>query len=84
MAPSKKRAGEEKHRKRVIRNKTKVLNKQFRKRSGSVFRKVNQLWLLTEARIYLVMCQNEQVYIYKSTDQPGWPPLGADIVSHLT
>ena len=45
---------------------------------------MNELTQIADAKIYFVMDRNEKFQIYKSTDQPGWPPSEQEMVSSPT
>ena len=42
---------------------------KVRKRTKSLFKKMNELTQIANAKIYFVMNRNERFQIYKSTDQ---------------
>jgi len=63
-------------------NKRRAVREKFQKQSSSFFRKKNELSQVAEADIYVAILHNDKLYIYTSTDRPGWPPSQQDIVSH--
>ena len=62
----------------VKRQKTDV---QFRRRRISLFRKAYLLGKLCDADICVVIHRNNDYFIYKSKDDPLWPPSFQDMVS---
>ena len=62
----------------VKRQKTDV---QFRKRRIGLFRKAYMLGKLCDADICVIIHRNNNYFIYKSMDDPLWPPSFQDIVS---
>jgi len=65
-----------------VRTEKHIVREKARKRTKSLFKKANELALITNAQVYLVINRNAKYQIYKSTDQPGWPPSEQEIVSH--
>ena len=45
---------------------------------------MNELAQIADAKIYFVMDRNERFQIYKSTDQPEWPPSEQEMINRLT
>ena len=63
-----------------IRIERHIVREKARKRTQSLFRKANELAQIADANIYVVINRNDKYQIYKSTDQPGWPPSEQEMV----
>ncbi len=63
-----------------IRTERHIVREKARKRTQSLFRKANELAQIADANIYVVINRNDKYQIYKSTDQPGWPPSEQEMV----
>ena len=53
-----------------VRTQRHINREKVRKRTTSLFKKMNELAQIADAKIYFVMNRNERFQIYKSTDQP--------------
>jgi hypothetical protein len=67
-----------------VRTQRHIDREKARKRTKSLFKKMNELAQIADAKIYFVMDRNERYQIYKSTDQPGWPPSEQEMVNRPT
>ena len=63
-----------------IRTQRHIIREKARKRTKSLFRKANELAQIADANIYLVIDRSGKYQIYKSTDEPGWPPSEQEMV----
>ena len=52
-----------------------MIEQKFQKRSASLFRKANQLAVITGVDIYLQIYRpdKDRYTVYSSTEHPGWP-----------
>ncbi len=66
-----------------IRTQRHIVREKARKRTKSLFRKANELAQIADANIYVVIARSGKYQIYRSTDQPGWPPSEQEMVSRL-
>jgi hypothetical protein len=65
-----------------VRTQRHIDREKARKRTKSLLKKMNELAQIADAKIYFVIDRNERYQIYKSTDQPGWPPSEQEMVNH--
>ncbi len=54
---------------------------KVRKWTKSLFKKMNELTQITNAKIYFIMNRNERFQIYKSTDQFKWSSLKQEMIN---
>jgi len=66
-----------------IRSQRRVEREKFYKRGSSWTKKGDQLVKLTGADVYSLIYRNDKIYVYTSTDRPGWPPTKEEIVGRL-
>ena len=59
----------------------KKIDSKFRKRKMRLFKKAYELGKLCDADICLIVSRKEKYYVYKSKDDPLWPPSLQNIVS---
>lgn len=65
-----------------VRTQRHIIREKARKRTKSLFNKANELAQIADANIYIVVDRSGKYQIYRSTDQPGWPPSEQEMVSH--
>ena len=59
-----------------------IVREKARKRTKSLFRKANELAQITDANVYVVIDRSGKYQVYRSTDEPGWPPSQEEMVRH--
>ncbi|KAK3169321.1 hypothetical protein OEA41_008704 [Lepraria neglecta] len=57
-----------------VRTQRHIVREKARKRTKSLFKKANELAQIADADIYIVINRGGKYQIYRSNDQPGWPP----------
>lgn len=64
----------------VSSEESRKIDTKFRKRRLGLFKKAYELGMLCGADICLIVHRNEKYYVYKSRDDPLWPPSLQNIV----
>ena len=64
-----------------IRTQRHAIREKARKRTKNLFKKVNELAQIADANVYIIVNRGGKYQIYRSTDQPGWPPSEQEMVS---
>lgn len=65
---------------RVSRNPSRAIREKFRKRSGSLLKKADELAYICPTDVYQILYRGKKFYTYSSTDRDDWPPSEEKVV----
>lgn len=63
-----------------VRTQRHAIREKARKRTKNLFKKANELAQIADANVYIIVNRGGKYQIYRSTDQPGWPPSEQEMV----
>ncbi|KAI4193675.1 MAG: hypothetical protein LQ350_008206 [Teloschistes chrysophthalmus] len=67
---------------KVSRNPSRAIREKFRKRSGSLLKKADELVYICQTDVYLILYHGNKFYTYSSTDRDDWPPSEEEMNRH--
>ncbi|KAL8641808.1 MAG: hypothetical protein Q9228_001426 [Teloschistes exilis] len=67
---------------KASRNPSRAIREKFRKRSGSLLKKADELAYMCQTDVYLILYRGNKFYTYSSTDRDDWPPSEEEMNRH--